>query len=127
MIDHGRLIVEGTAEELKYRVGGSVCVLTLADPEATGPAVHLITAVVSRPSAVEPETGTITVPAPDNAATLAAVLRAVDRAQLAVADIGLRRPSLDDVFFALTSRAEQHNGDGPEHVGAPADATVGGA
>jgi ABC-2 type transport system ATP-binding protein len=102
VIDHGRLIVEGTAEELKDRIGGSVCVLTLADPVATGPAEHLITEVIGKPSAVDRETGTITVPAPDNAATLAAVLRAVDRAGLEVADIGLRRPSLDDVFFALT-------------------------
>jgi ABC-2 type transport system ATP-binding protein len=128
VIDHGRLIVEGTAEELKDRLGGSVCVLTLADPEATGPAVRLIDAVVGTPTAVDRETGTITVPAPDNAGTLTAVLRAVDRAQLAVADIGLRRPSLDDVFFSLTGHTTQPaEDDAAEQTGAPAGATSGGA
>ncbi|WP_018656799.1 daunorubicin resistance protein DrrA family ABC transporter ATP-binding protein [Actinomadura flavalba] len=96
VIDHGRAIAEGTAGELKARVGGSVCHLVL--PAETRDRAAEVLAAGHQ---VTPTDDGLTVPAAGSG-TLTAVLRALDAAGIEPADIALRRPTLDDVFFALT-------------------------
>ncbi|MBY4539112.1 ATP-binding cassette domain-containing protein [Rhodococcus fascians] len=108
VIDKGTVIAEGTSDQLKAMTGGSYCEVVPLDPgqlraaaEALGemvpPAVHAeITAASDR----------LSVPAPDGAATLSEILRRIDARGIVLADIALRRPSLDDVFLTLTGHSQ---------------------
>ncbi len=103
VIDKGTVVAEGTADQLKERTGTSYCEIvplhTTDLPQllaALGPLVPAGTAAV-------PAGDRVSIPAPQGATTLAEALRRLDAAQVEIADIALRRPSLDDVFFALTA------------------------
>ena len=99
VIDHGRLIEEGTADELKDRMGGNVVeVHVAADDRAT--AAGALTPVGDGELRVEGQS--LLIPAGDGAHTLTEAVRALDQAGVTVQDIGLRRPTLNDVFLALT-------------------------
>jgi ABC-2 type transport system ATP-binding protein len=100
VIDHGRLIAEGTADELKDRVGGSVCEIRLADEEARAAAYRVLSQDLR---GVAEADGAITLPA-DGAGVMAEVIRRLDAAGLQPRDLALRRPTLDDVFLALTGQ-----------------------
>jgi len=101
VIDHGRIISEGTADELKNTFGGDV--LELAVDEADRDAA---VAVLRRLTGEDPaldRTGTsMRVPARDGAQTLVEAVLALNDASIAPRDIALHRPTLDDVFLALT-------------------------
>jgi ABC-2 type transport system ATP-binding protein len=104
VIDHGRVIAEGTADELKHRVGATVCQVTPVRP-ADGPrmaAALADIAVAGANLAADPDTGALSLPAPDGLVTLGAVFRRVETLDIEIADIALRKPSLDEVFFELT-------------------------
>ena len=101
VINEGKLISEGTGNELKDRLGGAVIHVEVPDDarEATR-------AALGAPSGAEPGTsGPITVPAPDGPGSLVAAVRTLDAAGITPTDVGLRRPTLDDVFVALTGHA----------------------
>ncbi len=115
VIDHGRIIAQGTADELKAKVGGDRIVLVVHDREHIATAVDLL----GGPSAVEVDDHTrrITAPAVGGAQALVALVRGLDERDVQIDDIGLRRPSLDDVFLTLTghrSEEEQQNGNPAE-------------
>ena len=101
ILDSGRVIASGTAEDLKRRVGFGFCQLTPVNAEDL-PRVALALADLGE---VEKDTreNTVSVPAPDGAATLTEVLRRVDRLGIELIDISLRKPSLDEVFLHLSS------------------------
>ncbi len=123
VIDLGTVIAEGTADELKTQVGGEVVELRVADrarvPEAAGAVVGLVPGGAK----VDNNTGQITLPAGTaGPALLAEAIRRLDAANIALADIALRRPTLDDVFLSLTGReAEAAEGGAPEDGEAPPD------
>ena len=98
VIDHGRLLTEGTATELKDRTGSVVVELDLP--------AHLrhaaVTALLPLGPRHDAQRGRIVVPAPDGAATLRHALHLLHNAQIAPTDIALHRPTLDDVFLTLT-------------------------
>ncbi|QNG19638.1 ATP-binding cassette domain-containing protein [Rhodococcus triatomae] len=102
VIDKGTVIAEGTADQLKARTGGSYCEVV---PLRLGdlPRVREVLVSLCPPERII-ETGhdRLSIPAPYGARTLAEVLRRLDVARIELADIALRRPSLDDVFLALT-------------------------
>jgi ABC-2 type transport system ATP-binding protein len=102
VIDHGRVIAEGTADELKQRVGGSFCQVTPVH-SADGPRIADALAGLGEVSA-DPDSGALSVPAPDGLASLSEVFRRIEALGIEVGDIALRKPSLDEVFFTLTSR-----------------------
>jgi len=111
VIDHGRVIAEGTADELKARTGGSFCEIVPRDfkdllviARALGP---LLPEKVR--AALTPESDRIAMPAPDGASTLIEAMARLAAANLDVADVALRRPSLDDVFLALTEDSARNN------------------
>jgi len=102
VVDHGRIIAEGTASDLKSKVGGDIVEVALADVTRVDEAQKALADLVPT---VDAARGRISLPAPGGARTLAEVIRRLDAAKIDAADVGLRRPSLDDVFLALTGRA----------------------
>jgi ABC-2 type transport system ATP-binding protein len=100
ILDSGRVIASGTAEDLKRRVGFSYCQLTPTYPAN----LSRIAAVLTDFNGVEidPEANTVSVPAPDGVATFGEVFRRVEQLGVELVDISLRKPSLDEVFLHLT-------------------------
>jgi len=100
VIDHGRVIANGTAEELKRRVGFSYCTVSPVNPAD----LSKIWAAVAdlKDAQSDDESNTVSVPAPDGVVTFAEVFRRVDQIDVELADISLRKPSLDEVFLLLT-------------------------
>jgi ABC-2 type transport system ATP-binding protein len=101
ILDAGRVIASGTSDDLKRLVGSGFCQLTPVNA-ADLPRVALALADLGE---VEKNTreNTVSVPAPDGAATLTEVLRRVERLGVELIDISLRKPSLDEVFLQLSS------------------------
>lgn len=109
VIDKGTVIAEGSADELKKKTGGSYCEVVPLDPTRLSEAVSALGELVPEGLRLEFDSGAagdrISIPAPDGAATLAEAVRRLDTAGLDLADIALRRPSLDDVFLSITGHA----------------------
>jgi daunorubicin resistance ABC transporter ATP-binding subunit len=119
VIDHGRVIAEGTPHELKSSVGGGQMEITLAagaDIEAAMVAVKPFSA-----GGVAPEPGglRLRVPVVVSDGLTTQVVRALDADGVAVTDVTLRRASLDDVFFALTGHGAAGKGGVAGEDGAP--------
>ena len=119
VIDHGRVIAEGTADELKARTGGSYCEIVpvdLNDLTAIAETLGSLLPEKNRAS-LTAESDRIAMPAPDGATTLLEAVGRLAAANIGVADIALRRPSLDDVFLALTQDSPHPRPAVPEVVG----------
>lgn len=107
VIDHGRLIAEGTSNELKDRVGGERLEVTLADDSGTEAGISALASMTDAIPTVED--GTIRVVVGQRRGVIAEAVRRLDGAGVGIEDIALRRPTLDDVFLALTGHAaEEH-------------------
>ncbi|MFP1153179.1 ATP-binding cassette domain-containing protein [Mycobacterium sherrisii] len=104
VIDHGRVIAQGTADALKERTGGSYCEIVPRNLQDLAVIADTLGALVPDKirAALTPESDRIAIPAPDGANTLIDAVGRLAAANIAVADVALRRPSLDDVFLALT-------------------------
>jgi ABC-2 type transport system ATP-binding protein len=104
LVEHGRVIAEGTPAELKGSLGATRIELELTDPDGLGAAAALL----ARVTGAEPVTEELRVsaPAPDEASVLTDVVRELAAAELAFADVALRRPTLDEVFLQLTGNPE---------------------
>lgn len=100
VIDHGRVIASGTAEDLKARVGFSYCTVSPVNP-ANLPKIFDVVADLEGAES-DDEANTVSVLAPDGVATLSEVFRRVDKLDIELADISLRKPSLDEAFLHLT-------------------------
>ncbi|WEH37503.1 ATP-binding cassette domain-containing protein [Streptomyces sp. AM 4-1-1] len=98
VVDGGRVAAEGTADELKARVGGDRIDVVVRDGTELGAAVALIGA----DAAVDPDRRLISAPARDRMAALTRTVRALEEAGIEAEDITVRRPTLDEVFLALT-------------------------
>ncbi len=110
VLDRGQIIAQGTAEELKDRVGGDVVELRVSSPAEVDRAVAVLEPVGGALTA-DRQRGRVTLPAPDGVATLRAALARLEQGDISLDDIGVRRPSLDDVFLALTGRSSVANSD----------------
>lgn len=101
VIDHGRIVSSGTADELKARV--ATAVLEVRVPDAERARASAILAGIAGEEPKSDISGTaLRVPARDGTGTLVAAVRAMDEAGLTPDDVALQRPTLDDVFLALT-------------------------
>jgi ABC-2 type transport system ATP-binding protein len=107
VIDHGRVIAEGTADALKSQVGGERLEITVSDEAHFETAVTVLTPLSAGEVTVEAERRSIVVPVTGGAAVLADALRRLDAEGVPVDDVGLRRPTLDDVFLSLTGHAAE--------------------
>ncbi len=113
VIDHGRVIAEGTSRELKRSVGGRSLHLQLASPEQLDGARALLTKTMGEevhPVADDPAGLTARVSRDDQ---VPAALAALSGAGMPVAELSLAQPTLDDVFFALTGHAAEPQGGSP--------------
>jgi ABC-2 type transport system ATP-binding protein len=102
IIDEGRVIAQGTPGELKTRAGADMIELHTRDLESLARATQILSAVGADEPTSDPATRRCSVAAPCGAALLPTVVRALDDAGITVEDITLRRPTLDEVFLALT-------------------------
>jgi len=105
VVDHGRIIARGTADELKSQVGGERIEVVIRDRSAIEAARALLARDAGGDTTLDEHTRKLTVPAHGGAQTLVQVVRDFDEAGIHIDDIALRRPTLDDVFLALTGHA----------------------
>ncbi|CAN5725672.1 daunorubicin resistance protein DrrA family ABC transporter ATP-binding protein [soil metagenome] len=115
VVDQGRVIAEGTSEELKAEMGATVLELTFADDVAAAAAVGEVAGVIPGAEADGP---LVRVTVADGTHSALEVLRALDDHDVDVAGMTLREPSLDDVFLSLTGRPAESDEDGPPDGGA---------
>jgi daunorubicin resistance ABC transporter ATP-binding subunit len=104
IIDAGRVVAQGTPSELKSRVSTDVVELHTADVATMERAALVLSRLGAGVPSTDPPTRRCSVATAGGAALLPAVVRALDDAGVAVEDIALRRPTLDEVFLALTGR-----------------------
>lgn len=116
VVDAGRIIATGTADELKAQVGGERIEVVVSSPDHITATVTALRSTDAEPT-VDQHTRKITVPAAGGAQRLVEVVRDLDTADIQIDDIGLRRPTLDEVFLALTGhQAEADLPTGTEDV-----------
>jgi ABC-2 type transport system ATP-binding protein len=110
VIDHGLVIAHGTADELKDRVGGEHLEVSLESADDLDEALRALS-----PMSAEPPTGqdaTVSMPVHTRTGVIAEAVRRLTDEGIGVDDISLRRPTLDDVFLALTGHAADEDGNG---------------
>ncbi|MGZ9932995.1 ATP-binding cassette domain-containing protein [Streptomyces sp. NC-S4] len=121
VVDHGKVIARGTSDQLKARTGGERVEVVVHERQHIATAREVLAGFGKGETTVEEHTRKLTVPVAGGAKLLAEVIRELDGRGIEIDDIGLRRPTLDDVFISLTGhaaeRAEDENGDAPAGAG----------
>lgn len=107
VIDHGKVIASGTADELKRNVGASYCEVTPANPEHLSRVADALAGLDGID--LDSDTNSVSVLARDGVATLSEVFRRLDALGIELADISLRKPSLDEAFLHLTNSVVTHS------------------
>ncbi|MFE1416414.1 ATP-binding cassette domain-containing protein [Streptomyces sp. NPDC058746] len=121
VVDHGKVIARGTSDQLKARTGGERVEVVVHERDHIATAREVLTGFGKGETTVEEHTRKLTVPVSGGAKLLAEVIRELDGRGIEIDDIGLRRPTLDDVFISLTGHAAEREADetGDENDGAP--------
>ncbi len=114
VIDQGRVIAEGTSEELKSSVGGDRIEIVVSDPARIDAAAAALGGLSGAETTRDQSTRRVTVPVSGGSTVLVDVVRALDAADVAIDDLALRRPTLDDVFLTLTGRTAEEEVEGSE-------------
>jgi ABC-2 type transport system ATP-binding protein len=105
VVDRGRVIAEGTSAELKAKMGGERVLLTVAPESDLGAARDVLGRIADGLPHVDPAARTVEAPVDGGARRMPEIVRELDAAGVLLDDLGIRRPSLDDVFLTLTGRA----------------------
>ncbi len=106
VIDHGQVIAEGTSDELKDRVGGERLEIRLEDSTRADAAIAALDGMGEE--SAQSEDGVVRMPLRRRAGAIAEAVRRLESGSVGVEDIAIARPTLDDVFIALTGRAAEH-------------------
>ncbi len=109
IIDEGRVIAEGTPDDLKSRAGADMIELHTPDALTLRRAAAVLGSIGDAEPSTDPSTRRCSIAAPAGARLLPVVVRALDDAGVPVEDITLRRPTLDEVFLALTGKTGTAN------------------
>jgi ABC-2 type transport system ATP-binding protein len=109
VIDHGRVIAEGTADELKDRVGGERLEVTLDDAAQAPAAVAALAPMSDEPPSIDD--GVVAVTVRRRSGAIVQAVELLKAAGIGVDDLVMRRPTLDDVFLTLTGHAAEEAGD----------------
>jgi ABC-2 type transport system ATP-binding protein len=119
IIDHGRIVAEGSPTELKASIGQASVEAIPQDPGE----LERVASVLARFGEETPSSTGVAVRLPERSGRLADVVRALDEEGIAIADLRLHAPTLDDVFLAKTGRSlEGAGGDAPDADEQPAEA-----
>ncbi|HTG46849.1 MAG TPA: ATP-binding cassette domain-containing protein [Actinomycetota bacterium] len=105
VVDRGAIIAEGTARQLKDRLGGTVIEMTMAGEDDIARAISLVEPIAG--AKVERDGLLLRLPSPDGSHLLAQVIRRLDEEGVLPATVSLREPSLDDVFLSLTGHVAE--------------------
>jgi ABC-2 type transport system ATP-binding protein len=105
VVDHGKVIARGTADELKSQVGGERLQLVVHDRERLADAARILAGLALAEPSVDQRTRELLAPVSGGAKLLVEAVRQLDTAGIVVDDLALRRPTLDDVFLSLTGKA----------------------
>ena len=116
VLDHGNVIAKGTSNELKSQVGGDRIEIVVESVGDVSNAAALIQEFGSAPATTEDLTKTILLPVAGGSTAIVNIVRKLDENKISIADIALRRPTLDDVFLSLTGHATENT----EEVSKPA-------
>jgi daunorubicin resistance ABC transporter ATP-binding subunit len=111
VLEHGRLLVQGTPAQLKRRLGDDTIAATVADPADVGRAAAALAGLSSSEPSTDAVGGVVTVRVPSGSGGLATAVRLLDQAQVQLADVTVRAPSLEDVYLALTGGAAEEIAD----------------
>jgi ABC-2 type transport system ATP-binding protein len=120
VIDRGQVIASGTSDQLKDRVGGDVLEFTVPDSTKLDDAVRAVASLSDAPPKIDADTRRVTLSVGSKGSqALIEVVRRLDAAHVETAGLSLRRPSLDDVFLAVTGHAAEtdENGSQPRRRG----------
>ncbi|MEV6173230.1 ATP-binding cassette domain-containing protein [Streptomyces sp. NPDC051954] len=112
VVDQGRVIARGTSDQLKARTGGERVEVVVHEREHITTAVEVLAGFGKGETTVEEHTRKLTVPVTGGAKLLAEVIRELDVRGIEIDDIGLRRPTLDDVFLSLTGHVAEVKDEG---------------
>jgi ABC-2 type transport system ATP-binding protein len=107
VIDHGRVIAQGTSNTLKDQVGGDRLEVVVADPTQMDSAAQALRSVATGEVTVDRTDHRVVAPVVGGSLTLVDAVRSLDAAHVAIADVALRRPTLDDVFLTLTGHTAE--------------------
>jgi ABC-2 type transport system ATP-binding protein len=111
VVDHGRVIAQGTSDQLKARTGGERVEVVVHERDDIQPASEVLRGFGKGDTTVEEHMRKLTVPVTGGAKLLAEVIRELDIRGIEIDDIGLRRPTLDDVFLSLTGHLAEAKND----------------
>ncbi|MFD6971702.1 ATP-binding cassette domain-containing protein [Streptomyces sp. NPDC059979] len=111
VVDHGKVIARGTSDQLKARTGGERVEVVVHERDHIATAREVLAGFGKGETTVEEHTRKLTVPVSGGAKLLAEVIRELDGRGIEIDDIGLRRPTLDDVFISLTGHAAEREAD----------------
>ena len=114
VLDHGNVIAKGTSNELKSQVGGDRIEIVVESTDDVSKAAVAIAEFGSAPAITEDLTKTILLPVAGGSTAIVNIVRKLDENQIWIADIALRRPTLDDVFLSLTGHATENTEDNSE-------------
>ncbi|WP_416977082.1 ATP-binding cassette domain-containing protein [Streptomyces sp. T028] len=112
VVDHGKVIARGTSDQLKARTGGERIEVVVHEREQIPAAREVLAGFGKGETTVEDHTRKLTVPVTGGAKLLAEVIRELDTRGIEMDDIGLRRPTLDDVFLSLTGHVAEMKPEG---------------
>jgi ABC-2 type transport system ATP-binding protein len=104
LIDQGQVIAKGTADELKAQLGQDILEVRLSQPADLPQALRLLESLGEGTPKAEDEVGDLSLPVSKGTQSLLEAVRRLDAEKIAIANISLRRPSLDDVFLTLTGK-----------------------
>jgi ABC-2 type transport system ATP-binding protein len=109
VIDHGRAIARGSSDHLKSQIGGERVEVVVESPAHLAAAHATLGSLAVGEVVVDEHNRTLTAPVAGGSVVLVEVLRRLDTSAIGVLDVGLRRPTLDDVFLTLTGHAAESN------------------
>ncbi|MFI6806858.1 ATP-binding cassette domain-containing protein [Streptomyces luteogriseus] len=107
VVDHGKVIAKGTSDQLKARTGGERVEVVVHQREHIRTAAEVLAGFGKGETTVEEHMRKLTAPVTGGAKLLAEVIRELDTRGIEIDDIGLRRPTLDDVFLSLTGHVAE--------------------
>lgn len=116
VLDHGNVIAEGTSDSLKNQVGGDRVEIAISNSADADRVSDALQSIASGPITTDQITLKILVPVTGGSTAIVSAVRALDEASINIADIALRRPTLDDVFLSLTGHVTEQ----PAESSAPA-------